>query len=90
MTQTARSRLLDYYGTPPEKVFVIPHGAADSCRIVSGRCQPAHGADLGLLGPGKGIEHAIDAMAMLRARGLYGTALFWPNSGSWASAKLMR
>ena len=29
MTQTARSRLLDIYGTSPEKVFVIPHGAAD-------------------------------------------------------------
>ena len=29
MTQTARSRLLDIYGTDPEKVFVIPHGAAD-------------------------------------------------------------
>ena len=29
MTQTARSRLLDIYGTAPEKVFVIPHGAAD-------------------------------------------------------------
>jgi polysaccharide biosynthesis protein PslF len=27
MTQTARSRLLDSYGTRPEKVFVIPHGA---------------------------------------------------------------
>jgi polysaccharide biosynthesis protein PslF len=25
----------------------------------------------GLLGPGKGIEHAIDSMAMLRARGLH-------------------
>ena len=30
MTQTARSRLLDSYGTSPEKVFVIPHGAADN------------------------------------------------------------
>ena len=26
MTQTARSRLLDIYGTSPAKVFVIPHG----------------------------------------------------------------
>src|SRR5581483_5124399 len=30
MTRTARSRLLDIYGTGPEKVVVIPHGAADN------------------------------------------------------------
>ena len=28
MTQTGRSRVLDIYGTSPDKVFVIPHGAA--------------------------------------------------------------
>jgi len=55
MTQTGRSRVLDIYGTSPDKVFVIPHGAAGS---------------LGLLGPGKGIEHAIEAIAMLRKGGL--------------------
>jgi polysaccharide biosynthesis protein PslF len=56
----------------PEKVFVIPHGAADNRVIAS---SPAGGArrkvlTWGLLGPGKGIEHAIDAMAVLRGRGL--------------------
>jgi polysaccharide biosynthesis protein PslF len=30
MTLTARSRVLDTYGTGPEKVFLIPHGAADN------------------------------------------------------------
>ena len=73
MTKTARSRLLDSYGTSPEKVFVIPHGAADN-RVAAS--WPAVGArpqvlTWGLLGPGKGIEHAIDAMAMLRDRGLH-------------------
>src|SRR5580692_707966 len=29
MTHTARSRLLDIYGTRPDEVFVIPHGAAE-------------------------------------------------------------
>src|SRR6185437_7400268 len=29
MTRTARTRLLDIYGTDPAKVVVIPHGAAD-------------------------------------------------------------
>lgn len=71
MTKTARSRLLDSYGTPPEKVFVIPHGAADN-RVTASF--PVVAAPMvltwGLLGPGKGIEHAIDAMAILRGRGL--------------------
>ena len=72
MTKTARSRLLDSYGTPPEKVFVIPHGAADnrvnaSFPVVAGPMV----LTWGLLGPGKGIEHAIDAVALLRGRGLY-------------------
>jgi polysaccharide biosynthesis protein PslF len=72
MTKTARSRLLDIYSTPAEKVFVIPHGAAGS-RVTPP--YPEAGArprvlTWGLLGPGKGIEHAIDAMAILRGRGL--------------------
>jgi glycosyltransferase involved in cell wall biosynthesis len=72
MTKTARSRLLDGYGTPAEKVFVIPHGAADNRATAS---SPAVAGPTvltwGLLGPGKGIEHAIDALAMLRGRGLH-------------------
>jgi polysaccharide biosynthesis protein PslF len=73
MTKTARSRLLDSYGTPPEKVFVIPHGAADNRVTASlpGVASRPTVLTWGLLGPGKGIEHAIDAMAMLRGRGLY-------------------
>ena len=30
MTKTARWRLLNCHGTPPDKVLVIPHGAADN------------------------------------------------------------
>jgi glycosyltransferase involved in cell wall biosynthesis len=72
MTQTARSRLLDIYGTSPEKVFVIPHGAADN-RVTTSSTPVAGRPKVltwGLLGPGKGIEHAIDSMALLRDRGL--------------------
>ena len=78
MTRTARTRLLDIYGTSPEKVFVIPHGAADN-RVpaqAAGNPGPAPNPGRpkvltwGLLGPGKGIEHAIDAMALLRDSGL--------------------
>ena len=72
MTQTARSRLLDIYGTSPAKVFVIPHGAADNRGAATSlRRNCGHRAlTWGLLGPGKGIEHAIDAIALLRDRGL--------------------
>jgi glycosyltransferase involved in cell wall biosynthesis len=72
MTWTARSRLLDGYLTPPEKVFVIPHGAADNRVTPSPSANGARPTVLtwGLLGPGKGVEHAIDAIAILRGRGL--------------------
>jgi glycosyltransferase involved in cell wall biosynthesis len=72
MTQTARSRLLDIYGTRPGKVRVIPHGAADNRVDASsaGNAWPPKVLTWGLLGPGKGIEHAIDALAILRDRGL--------------------
>jgi polysaccharide biosynthesis protein PslF len=72
MTQTARSRLLDIYGTSPAKVSVIPHGSADNRgAATSRRGNRGHTAlTWGLLGPGKGIEHAIDAIALLRDRGL--------------------
>ena len=73
MTKTARSRLLNYYGTPAEKVLVIPHGAADNRDTASSPGVASRPMVLtwGLLGPGKGIEHAIDAIAMLRSRGLH-------------------
>jgi len=73
MTKTARSRLLNCYGAPPEKVLVIPHGAADNrvTASVPGVASRPMVLTWGLLGPGKGIEYAIDAMAMLRGRGLY-------------------
>jgi glycosyltransferase involved in cell wall biosynthesis len=72
MTQTARSRLLDIYGTRPAKVFVIPHGSADNRVAAPPRRRNRWPMALtwGLLGPGKGIEHAIDAVALLRERGL--------------------
>jgi glycosyltransferase involved in cell wall biosynthesis len=72
MTQTARSRLLDIYGARPEDVYVIPHGAADNRVALSSAAKagPPRVLTWGLLGPGKGIEHAIDAMALLRDRGL--------------------
>jgi glycosyltransferase involved in cell wall biosynthesis len=73
MTRTARTRLLDIYGADPAKVVVIPHGAADYRVAETPRKagQPPVVLTWGLLGPGKGIEHAIDAIALLRDRGLH-------------------
>lgn len=64
MTEAGRSRLCSGFDVDPEKVTVIPHGAA----VVAGQ-RPEHATGelltWGLLGPGKGIEWAIDALAML-------------------------
>jgi glycosyltransferase involved in cell wall biosynthesis len=72
MTKTARSRLLNCYGSPPGKVMVIPHGAADNRAAASSQLDAGRPRVLtwGLLGPGKGIEYAIDAIALLRGSGL--------------------
>ena len=69
MTHTARRRLLSSYGADPAQVVVIPHGAVDHGPIVAVRRDPADRPVVltwGLIGPGKGIEWAIDAMAGLR------------------------
>lgn len=69
MTETARLRLLASYGASPARVTVIPHGAAD--HLASGPA-PRRSDERpvvltwGLIGPGKGIEWAVDAMPGLR------------------------
>ena len=70
MTETARSRLTTCFDVKSSKVFVIPHGAATPPAISPtpepGRRERAPRVlTWGLLGPGKGIEWAIDAMAEL-------------------------
>jgi polysaccharide biosynthesis protein PslF len=70
MTETARTRLLSGFDVDASKIIVIPHGAATP------RANPTMGAQRptsqaprlltwGLLGPGKGIEWAIDALDLL-------------------------
>ena len=72
MTDVGRQRLSAGYGVAEDKVIVIPHGAAtppvsatndQNERPRSGR-RPRL-LTWGLLGPGKGIEWAIDAFAEL-------------------------
>lgn len=67
MTGTARDRLVAGYGVDPAKVSVIPHGAADLSTIPVIRRPRPHLLTWGLLGPGKGIEWAIRAVAQLRS-----------------------
>jgi glycosyltransferase involved in cell wall biosynthesis len=65
----ARRRLLDVHGADPDHVAVIPHGAAAN---FAGPVLPDVPAPAvltwGLLGPGKGIEHGIAAVAGLACR----------------------
>jgi glycosyltransferase involved in cell wall biosynthesis len=68
MTETARLRVLDLYGADPGAVRVIAHGAV---RVAAPKPTRRHESrplilTWGLLGPGKGIEWAIDALAGLR------------------------
>lgn len=67
MAQTARHRLCAQFNVDPSKVKTINHGAA--CAIPRSRSTRSGRPTLltwGLLGPGKGIEWAIDALAELR------------------------
>jgi len=67
MTEAARQRLCDRFDVDASKVTTIPHGAATPAP--QHRLDPSGRPMLlswGLLGRGKGIEWAIDAMAALQ------------------------
>jgi glycosyltransferase involved in cell wall biosynthesis len=63
MTATARDRLVSGYAVDPGKVVVIPHGAAQHGSHTA-NARP-HLLTWGLIGPGKGIETALRALAEL-------------------------
>jgi glycosyltransferase involved in cell wall biosynthesis len=68
MTKAARERLLRGYAIDASKVHVVPHGAAAGRpRPADDRVQPRPWRMLtwGLLGPGKGVEWGIEALAEL-------------------------
>ncbi|MFI6600472.1 glycosyltransferase [Nonomuraea sp. NPDC050536] len=65
MTGTARDRLLAGYRVDAAKVVLIPHGTADHRRIPARRQVRPHLLTWGLLGPGKGLEWALGALALL-------------------------
>ena len=67
MTRSGLDGLIDEYGVDPSKVHVIAHGAATppaTDRPLRRRNRPRL-LTWGLLGPGKGIEWAIDALGAL-------------------------
>lgn len=66
MSQTASTRLVDRYGVDPSRISVIPHGADPEFggpSLVTGD-RPLI-LTWGLIGPGKGLEWAIEALAEL-------------------------
>ncbi|PPA56359.1 glycosyltransferase [Micromonospora chalcea] len=66
MTDTARDRLLVGYAVRPGKVTVIPHGAAEQVGVPADRRTRPHLLTWGLLGPGKGVEWSLRALARLQ------------------------
>jgi glycosyltransferase involved in cell wall biosynthesis len=68
MTDTARQRLTSGYRIDARKVTVIPHGAGSHSSAPREAHDVPHLLTWGLLGPGKGIEWALRALALLRDR----------------------
>jgi glycosyltransferase involved in cell wall biosynthesis len=66
MTGAAQDRLLADYAVTPGKVNVIPHGAAEHAPPRAAPRLRAHLLTWGLIGPGKGIEWAVRALAQLQ------------------------
>jgi glycosyltransferase involved in cell wall biosynthesis len=63
MTASARERLLARYEVRPADIVTIPHGATLPPPVASRHASSPTVLTWGLLGPGKGIEWVIDALA---------------------------
>ncbi|MCU1678176.1 MAG: putative phosphatidylinositol alpha-mannosyltransferase [Frankiales bacterium] len=69
MTENGRRRLIDHYGAEPTHISVIPHGAVDHRQTAHGPVERDSRPTIltwGLIGPGKGIEWAIESLRELR------------------------
>ena len=74
MSETAAQRLRETYLVDSSRLTVIPHGAPSAAydrpaKLSRGGQRPTI-LSWGLIGPGKGLEWAIDALAVLRAQGV--------------------
>ena len=74
MTERSRNLLVDLYEAPAEIVKVIAHGVPDFVRRPQAELKQKHGLEnnrlistFGLIGPGKGLEMGIRAVAELAA-----------------------
>jgi glycosyltransferase involved in cell wall biosynthesis len=75
MARKGAEILRETYGIPDSKVDVIPHGIPDIPFADSGLYKAQFGVEgrivlltFGLLGPGKGIEHVIEALPAIVSR----------------------
>lgn len=64
MTETARRRLVDGFTVDPALIRNIPHGATRPPAVAAQGQSSRYVLTWGLLGPGKGIEWVVDALAM--------------------------
>lgn len=65
-THAARTRLMRVHRIPPDLVDVIPHGAVANLGASHVAREVPTVLTWGLIGPGKGLEHGIEAMWHLR------------------------
>jgi polysaccharide biosynthesis protein PslF len=71
LSQSAADRLTSRYRVDRDRVRTIRHGAEPNrCPPRPSTAEPPTLLTWGLLGPGKGIEHAVKAVAVLAGRGL--------------------
>lgn len=70
MTEAARQRLVDLYDVDAAKVVTIAHGATVPHTLALPKSRVPMFLTWGLLGPGKGIEWVIDALAVLNRLGV--------------------
>ncbi len=75
MSEHGRNLLIDLYGVEPERITIIPHGAPDRpfgrelfFKAGLGLANRPVLMTFGLLGPGKGLEHAIEALPAIVSR----------------------
>lgn len=64
MTEAARHRLIEGFDVDPFTIHNIPHGATRPPAVARDGRAPTYALTWGLLGPGKGIEWVVDALAM--------------------------
>lgn len=68
MCRAGREVLIERYRADPDRVVVIEHGAPDRPMTALRRSGPRTLMTFGLLGPGKGLETAIEALPTIIAR----------------------